>query len=57
MEPKEECLMARLREDEPAEWDWWGTTKYPPGPLREFDPDDWSGLTTHEKVATVHRGA
>ena len=40
--------MATLREDH-GEWDWFGTMTYPPGPLREFDPDDWDASTTRER--------
>ncbi|WP_156426780.1 hypothetical protein [Mycobacterium sp. IS-3022] len=42
--------MARLREERDP-WDWWRELEYPPGPLREFDPDDWTAPTTRERYS------
>ncbi|BBY41810.1 hypothetical protein MCEL_01050 [Mycolicibacterium celeriflavum] len=39
--------MARLREERSG-WDWWREMDYPPGPLREFNPDDWPAATERE---------
>lgn len=41
--------MATRRDDEPTDWDWWASLEFPPGPLRDFVPDDWPAARRPEK--------